>query len=310
MIDGDCTYQKVSVVPANPIPNVLTANIPDNGLAGCCTDFMINVFADNTGIDLQNQRNTVINWFDKITTSAVMKLNKCENGAWVVKATITDNAYGIFSDFGTFVNDALEKFIYLEIKWSSVLLAFGEGIYKITTDVVVPVFGSKTIDSYEFNLKTYLPDLVNGTVLLEYWISGTTGDIFYDDKIKDFGDLIIYNSLRVNGVFGFPKSTYKDENIEYSNGKREYIEDSQEPVYELKLRMLPYFIHEILRTDFMMADEMCVTDFNSKNNGSFVKKYVRKDSGYEPEWKKLISNFANVELRFKQQYNRFRKLRN
>ena len=59
----------------------------------------------------------------------------------------------------------------------------------------------------------------------------------------------------------------------------------------------------------MMADTLCVTDYNSQNNGTYIKKYLRKDSGYEPEYYELQSNFSSVELTFRPQFNRHRKLR-
>jgi hypothetical protein len=309
MIDGECTTQKVLLIPANPVPSSNVANIPVNPLPGCCSDFVIKVLADASGNALQNDVNTVVHWFEPIVTGASMVLKKWVNGAWADQAAITSSNYGTFNAFGYYVNNEDQNFISLKIEWSKVLALLGEGNYKVTTSYTVPIFGDQTVDSYEFCLQTYTPQLADGTVRLEYWLSGTTGDIEDDTKIKDFGTLSVYNSLRVKGFFGYPKSNYKEEDIQYGNGQSVYVEDEQLPAYKCKLLLLPFFIHEILRTDFMMADTLAVTDYNSKNNAFFVQKFVRKDSGYDPKWYELQSNLATVELQFKPQFNRTRKLR-
>jgi len=36
---------------------------------------------------------------------------------------------------------------------------------------------------------------------------------------------------------------------------------------------------------------MAVTDYNSLNNAVYVKKYVRKNSGYDPKWYDLTNNW-------------------
>lgn len=308
MLDGERSIRRMASIPANPIAIASVVDIGDP-LPGCCSDFLLNVLADASGITFKNDVNTIIYWFDPIVASASMVLKKWIDNTWVNQATIADNTYGTYGAIGYYVNNENQKFIKLEIEWAKVLAVKGEGTYKITTTYTAPIFGSSSVDSYDYCLRTYSTALADGTVKLEYWLSGVTGDIEEDTKIKDFGTQNIYNSFRLKGFFGYPKATYKEEDIEYNNGQRVYVEDEQTPTYKLKLLLLPFFIHEILRTDFMMADTLAITDYNSKNNGSYVQKYVRKDSGYEPEWYELQSNFASVELQFKQQYNRFRKLR-
>lgn len=308
-LDGEAIKETFYLIPKNPVSTVSGPTIPTNPFPGCCNDYTIKVLADASGLALNNDQSTVIWWFDPIVTAATLLLKKWVNGAWATQATISDNTYGTYSSYGTYVNTYGEKFISLKISWAAVLAAFGTGSYKVVCSFTATFFGASTLDSNEFCLNTYSALVADGTVRLEYWLSGTTGDITDDTKIKDFGTQNIYNSLRLRGYFGYPKSTYKEENVQYNDGARVFVEDEQEPVYKMELQMLPFFIHEILRTDFMMADTLAITDYNSKNNGSYVQKYVRKNSGYEPKWNEIQSNFASVELSFIQQINRLRKFR-
>lgn len=308
-LDGERVISKVSGINNNPMAAIGTVNIPANPLPGCCSDMSIKVLANTSSDTSENDVNTIIYLFEKITTSATMSLKKWVNNAWAVQATISDSTYGTYSSLGAFSNKSGQKIISLKLEWAAVLAAFGEGSYKVSTVFVVPVFGSDIIDSAEFCLKTYSPANADNTVKLEYWLSGQIGDIKDDAKVKDFGSLSVYNSLRLNGVFGYPKASYKEEDVKYDSGQAVFVEDEQEPVFKLKLLLLPFFIHEILRTEFMQANRMAITDFNSKNAGIFKQKFIRKNSGYDPEWYPLQSNFANVELEFTQEFNNFRKFR-
>lgn len=312
-LDGTCATNKVMVITSNPVPGGSTAGLLPNPNPGCCGDYSLKVLADGSGNPTQNDLNTFIWWFDPIVTGATMALKKWNptTGAWSVVDNLTSTACGLPNPFGSYVNNEGQNLIWFNMAWSNVLSLYGEGSYKVTCTYTIPIgsTSSVAIDSHEFCLKTYSPAMADGTVRLEYWLSGVTADIMDDSKIKDFGSLNIYNSLRLPGFFGYPKSGYKEEDIEYANGRREYVEDEQTPTYKLKLKLLPFFIHEIIRTDFMQADTLAITDYNSRNVNNYVQKFVRKDAGYEPKWYELQGNFASVELQFKQQINRTRKFR-
>lgn len=307
--DGTRGLRKMGSIPSNPVPSTVFVNIPANPFPGCCNDFVFKVFADNSGLPLQNDVNTIINWFDNIVTGATIILKKWNGSAWENKATISDNTYGLYSYFGNFINNEGQKFIFLQVSWAAVLAAFDTGSYKFTTTAIIPIFGNQDIDSHEFCLNTYSGSAVDGTIRLEYWLSGTTGDIEEDTKIKDFGSLSIYNSIRWTGWFGYPESEYTEDDTQNNNGQFLFVEDEQNPIFYCKIMLAPFFIHQILATDFMQATRMAITDYNSKNNAVYIQKFLRKKSGYKPDWYKLQSNLATVELQFTPETNRFRKFK-
>lgn len=306
-LEGECVKKQFFILKTSK--PVVDLDIPVNPLPGCCSDFVIKVLADGGNNTAQNDVNTVIYWFDPIVDTATMKLQKWVNNQWTDIANITNDTYGKFGPYGYYTNREGEKFISIEISWKKVYSLQGEGSYKVITNYHSPLDGDQEIESYEYCLQQYTAQRADGTVRLEYTLSGQMGDISDDTRIKDYGSLKVYNILRVKGFFGYPKASYKEEKIEYTNNRYEYVEDEQTPVYKLKLSLLPFFIHEIIRTDFMMADVMAITDYNARNNGRFISKLVRKDSGYEPNWYELGSNLASVELQFTPQINRFRKFR-
>lgn len=310
-IDGECIQQIFKMIPKSPVPNTDLVNLPANPLPGCCSDFVIKVLADDTGEAMSNDISGTYLWCDPVVTAATMKLKKFSSSlaTWEDADDLDDNDYGVLYPFGSIVNSLGQKFIAYKIDWAKVLDLLGEGSYKVAFSITAPVFGEQVIDSYEYCLKTYTPERADGTIRLEYFLNGVIGDYSDDTKIRDFANLNWYNQLRVPGYFGYPKSTYKSEDVEYENGQSNFIEDEQTPLYKMKIKMIPFFMHEIIRTDYMQADRLLVTDYNSRNNGSYISKGIRKESGYEPNWHELGSEFASVELQFRNEFNNYRKLR-
>ena len=310
----ECITQKVIIIPANPTPQTNTPNIPNSSLNECCSDCSINVLADNSGLPLQNDISGRLFWFDSFITGATLDLQKWVGSAFTTVATnITAvTTYGVGTSFNSFVNQEGQNLVGIQLDWAKIINLggnFGIGTYRIKVNSTIPVFGNQISYDLQFCLKTYSDVLADRTVRLEYWSNGITGDISDDTKFKDYGNINWYNSFRLRGYFGYPKGSYKEESIQYNTGEIKYVEDDQTPVYLLRLEMISFFIHEILRTDFMMADVMAITDYNSANNGTYIQKFVRKNSGYEPQWYELQSNLASIDLQFTPAFNRNRKLR-
>lgn len=305
----ECITKIVSLIPANPVPRIDEITIPDNPNPGCCNDYVLTVLADDSGEPLQNDVSGVLWWFDSIVTGATLALKKWDGAAWNVVDTLSNNTCGVAYAFGFFTNIFGQNFIGYQIYWANVLDSYGTGSYRVTCTYTIPTTGDLEVNGYEYCLREYSAFNAEGTVRLEYWLNGQTGDIEDDTKVKDFGTINWYNSIRVRGFFGYPKTGYKSEDIEYNTGQSVYVEDALEEEFIMKLYLLPFFLHQLIKIDFMMADRLAVTDYNSRNNAIFIQKYVRKNSGYEPKWYHLISNLASVEVRFKPEFNRYRKLR-
>jgi len=308
-LDGERCIIKSQMI-GGPSTVVTNNSLLPNPNPGCCDDPIFDVLADASDNAIQNDVTTAVWWFNSTTTAATITLYKEVAGIWVSQGPITDNTYGTYKAFGYFVNQEGQSFIKLETSWAAILDALGAGKYKFACAYVDSILGNDTSPKvYQYCLKEYSPTLAEGTVRLEYWLQGVTEDILDDTLVKDFGTEVIYNSIRVEGYFGYQKSLYESTYIEYNNGTSKFVEDKRMPSFELELKMVHEFIHAILRTDFMMADQLAVTDYNSRNNASYVTKFVIKDSEYSPGYFQLQSNSAPVSLKFKPQSNRSRKFR-
>jgi len=310
-IDGTRSLDTFNTISAATISVQNPVNVPTPTNLSCCEDCSLLVLADNTGNATSNDISTVIWWFNTTTTAAVLTLQKVVSGAWVTKKTISDNTYGTYNAYGFYTNSENQNFVSFKINWANVLndSSLGAGAYRVVCTYTDPIFGNGTVNSYIFCLKPYTPQIADGTVRLEYTLSGTTADITNDTLVKDYGTLEVYNQIRVNGYFGYAKTPYVSEYVETVLGQQLFVEDRANIQYECELLMLPEWIHAILRIDFMMADSLAITDYNSMNNASYVTKYVIKDSEYSPNYYQLQSMNAPVQLKFKPANNRTRKFR-
>ena len=196
-----------------------------------------------------------------------------------------------------------------QMKWASVLTAYGTGSYRVQFNFTVPILGNTTIYSNEYCLQTYSAKLADETLRLEYWMNGITGDPNDDTLVRDFSTINWYASLRVPGFFGYPKSETKREYVQSNGGQSKYTDMEKTPTYQMETKLILPFIHSFIENDFLMADRLCVTDYNSFNNETWVQKFVTPTSGYDPGWYELQALKASVELTFTNETNRYRKLR-
>jgi hypothetical protein len=311
MIDGEAITQEFILVGQNPNPVIPSLSLQTSGIKDCCNAFSLKVLADIATTDeFKNDVTGSLWWFNSFVTGATLELWKFSESAndYVFLANLNNNTYGTFYAFGFFVNDSNESFIGYQIEWKKVLTLQGAGGYKVKCIPTLAIGGSGSLFSNPYCLKQYTDSLANGTVKIEYNLNHINGLSSDDTKIADYGTLNWYNSLRLGGFFGFPTSTYSTEFIQYNNGERVWVKDEQEPEYVLKLRPQPAFVHDIMRTDVLQGDAILITDYNSRNAQTFIQKAVIKNGDYAPDWKRLQTKLATVEVKFRQTFNNLKKL--
>jgi hypothetical protein len=283
--------------------------VPRPRLRDCCSDFSLRVLADTEDSDqFKNDTNGFLWWFDDVIDAAALKLQKFQDGEFADIAELNDDTFGKAFLYKFFTNSQGEKFVGYQIKWRNVLAEIGEGSYRVACETS-SILGETTLYSPDYCLNKFTPERAEGTIKIEYYNSRQQGLSDNDEKFKDFGDLNWYDSMRLPGYFGFPSADYQKDYVKYQNGQQVWVQDEQEPEFLLKIRTAPYFVHEKMRTDVMQADRILITDYNSKNPGRFIQKKVQCTSGYAPDWRKLKSRLAPVELTFKQEFNNLKKKR-
>lgn len=287
-------------------------DLPPDHLHKCCSDYVLKVLAYtiDASDELKNDKSGFLYWFNNTVNAVVLTLEKRINGAWVFSSTLNGTeGYGTFFSYGFFVNQSGESFIGYQLLWNSVLSDTGPGLYRVSCAATDFAANITTYTTPSYCLQEYTPGRANGTVRIEYNLNGVMGINSDDTIIKDLGTLNWYNAYRLPGYFGFVEREYTQEEIQYNNGQRDYVISEQEPEYTLKLKPVPFFVHDVMGTDVMQADRTLITDYNNRNVTNYILKDVRKNSGYKPEYLPLQSKLAGVEVKFGQRYNNLKHTR-
>lgn len=246
-----------------------------------------------------NDKHSVIWFFDELFTEAKIYLQSKSSGVWVDISELTDNTYGIFYEYGFFVNKFSEKSLGYLIDWSKVLNEEGPGVYRVRTS------GTKSIGvfadqySFEFNLQVYTLDRADRTTRVQWNRSGVLGNRLQDERVDDYGILNWFNQIRIpNSIFGFGNSELTEEYIRYPNGSNIWVGDSQIEELTWNIYHLPNYIHRFIQVDILQSGKILFNDYNKLAPTQTIDRIVVPVSGYKPEW--IIGTInANVSVTFK-----------
>jgi len=306
IFDGEAATQTFYTLQENT-PVTPTLVLPNKELFDCCSDFKLLSLTDGIGTD--NEKNDFFSFMDicaPTATAAVYKIYKNN----VLLATMSGGSiYGTDYPFG-FQTVNNQKYVGYKVEWYKVFTLHGAGIYKVELVVTDSILGNGSIFSFEFKVCEYRPHLAEGTIRLQWRQNGTIGSIADDKKTIDYLGLNWVNQIRLPGFFGYPDADYVKENIQYTNGAREWTFDEMEPIYILKTNRIPIQFHWLFMVAIMQSDRCTITDYNSRNAEKYVNKEIMFQTEYKPDWKPLMSKLAPVELAVKQRFNNYKKHRN
>ncbi len=264
-------------------------------------NFMIPVFADDGGLELRNDKSSLLAMFQDWVVSATFVIQKNIANVWTDQATITDSSYGEYYDIG----DITEQPYYagIVIYWANVLAAFGSGEYRIKLTEVND-FTTNITYSKPYCLKEY-GCAIDNSVRIEWYNNFGLGDISDDTSIVDFTGTNWYNQVRIpQSIFHYISSDYTEEEIQFTNGKFQDVKNVQSERYQLVLGGLPMWMHRILKTYCFQSGEVYITDYSNNAPEEIIGKAVKIASSYPPRPKKSSACWP-VTLEFKPTYNRY-----
>lgn len=274
-------------------------------------DFLLPVMADGTGSDYANDQTPLIFFGSQLTSAVAVVLQKYSSGSWGGNYAITGSLGNTYA-LGTWTTQP--KYAGVIIFWSGVYTTHGPGQYRVRWTETFNGNPKETF-SKPFCLKLFNCNYHNGTVRLEAWVDKGIGNIFLDKNIIDFTGVKVnpndpgwYFQVRVPGRFGDSKSDYESEEIQYRNGQRQKVTDKQDEKFVLKIRAIPEWLHDTIKTFYLQGDKLQVTDYNANNPKSYVKKEVMRNASYEPN-RFNGSKCSPVRLEMKATYNRLERFR-
>lgn len=250
----------ISAPTARVEPNI-ALQIPET----CC--ICLGVFGGGTGY--QNDKTTF--FYKRAISSDTITLKLKKDGVQV--ATITDNTYGTYYDFGTWTaHTGQEHYKVFIIDWDLVYTGLGEGVYEIDADHVI-IGDSYTETSQQFRLHQYSDYRADGTTVFQWTQNGRIRGAEYN-----YQDMNITQYIRVDGRFASWNPSLEKDEVIYSNYERIQVQDEIINSYEFESRLVDSVISKLLINDMMLADEIIVSDFNIFNHRQdYVGLRLRQD---------------------------------
>lgn len=246
------------------IPNVLIPQVfPDEEdrafVARCCYD---NLTLAGGAEPFQNDITAVLfKAFDQIDTIDFF-LEKDE----VEVAVLNDNTLGELFTLGSFPTQPLLAGFKLE--WSKVLIAHGEGNYKIRIERNL-ITGNDILFTVNYNLKTFTPELADETVWIE-WIQD--GEII--DGL-DYSGIEWFQAVRLPGFFGNRQDEFEEELFKDVNYETFQIINELKFNRPLEVGPVPSCIGDIL-TNIVQGNIIQITDYNVRNFDYLLQQKVVK----------------------------------
>lgn len=295
---GECIYQDFKVINgASTTPDEL--DLPKSTGSDCCFSLLTLAEVVRTK-DSNNDLSGVIWFYDQSYTDVTLELEKCDNGFAKI-ADLNDDTLGIYGAFGYFENQFNEKAVSYQIDWQKVLVAHGEGYYRVKT-VETSLFGTTNKYSLEWDLRIYTPERAYNTIRFNWYMNGVRNDLTNYKKKRDFGILNFRNQIRIKGWFGNDKVEQEREEVLYQSGELVWTKDERTELYECYIGRVPSYVHKILQYETFFADELTVIDYNGEDNpNQHIETPIILTSGYEPKWYRY-SKYGSVELEFKNAY--------
>ena len=276
----------------------------ENNLYDC--QYTSTVFADGTTDEFKNDKTSILGMFEAWTSGVVIKLQKLSAGTYSDLVTIANDDLGEYYHLGYWTSKPYYAGVVLY--WKEVYATYSTGTYRISFTETNPT-GTNTTYSKPYCLKAYGCGAADNTVRLEWWLNKGIGDIDNDQRVLDYSTLNWYSQIRLpQSFFGYPKSSYETETIQYSNGQIDDIKNIQTEKYILKIGLVPAWVHNIVKTYACQADTLKITDYSPNNPQQIVEKAVRLVSAYEPRWSEH-SKCASVRLEFEPKYSRLERFK-
>lgn len=242
-------------------------------------------------------------YYTLLSPSITITLQKLSGSTWGNVATLNSGALGLNYAYGSISGHS--NYVGYALNWGLVFVNYGAGIYRIKI-ITINSGVTSCLASEEYKLLEFDCERAQGTVKFETTTNGKIGDKRIDYLLHDFTDMAWYDSLRVNGFFGYEKvSEYRTVNLEWGNpnhGKIQKVRDESVSSFEFLMRQdTPQYVHTRLMVYGMMADTLQVSDYNINNSDWDIKRmFVVRDSSYEPTYyNDRNRRIAGVKMTFK-----------
>jgi hypothetical protein len=274
----------------------LFARIPvveqiDRGFNDCCYEHLVLADAGSTKIErndyygLYFQKQTSIDTCDFV----LVKVSDLSEYA------LNDGTYGEFYDFGSFP-DSPDMTQYI-VDWKKVLLAHGQGQYRLRRDVTVSGV-SVQLSTYTFNLKQYSVENADHTFRFDIVMNGVL-----EREGLNFKNTNFRHSLRSRGFFGNNNPEWIEDKVVYrTKASNTPTFMNKKDVYVLQTELLPSCITKEIVNFMMFAGDKWFSDYNANNHDYELTRVAVVFDGNQGHDYWATSRDARLNYTFSERY--------
>lgn len=277
----------------------------------CC--FKLPVLAQEEGFtdDIKNDYTSFYFGYSDLVTSVALTFIDASTNLPVTVGTsdLTVPVTGKFECFPFgFHENGGKKYIGVKIHWKGVIIDSGPGGYYVKSEATLVTGGTFTETSFTYCLDWFTPANADGTVRIDFTHNGIIGDRNDDTQTTSYFGLNWQNQVRVpNSMILRERSVNEQESVQYNNGMMEDWKSEQSIVWDLEVAKAPNWLHRYLNLDVLQADDIFVTDYNTKCPlKPFTKRNVVRRGGYEPNWIEM-AKYSSVNIQLSPKYSNHRK---
>lgn len=243
---------------------------PGNDVCVCdwICDYVEKVFASPGGEWWKNDSNTFP--FRLLIPTDAVNIELWKNGSKL--ADIVDNTYGTLIEgyFGTGIA-AQELYRVFIVSWEKVMSVSGAGLYQVKAEQTL-LGVNVPFESHKFKLETYSDLSANGTVRIEVVQNGNILRSGFD-----FTGTELSFSTRIPADLRLITPETEQEMHLKQTYERDQIQTKLINNWELEVRLIPIQVSDSLIYNYMLANEILITDYNILNE----KIYRRVPVVYE-----------------------------
>jgi len=238
----------------------------------CRCPISIPVFADST--DSSSHLNDILpSLYRKVVSADTFVFSLEKDGVEVFDDNqIRNGDAGEFYDIGTWSTfSEQENYIGIIIHWRTVLSAHGPGEYVLKADKTILGIASQEV-SATYKLMNFGPAAL-GTVRIDGIQSGRidSADFDYTDLVTN-GRSGWPQQIRIKGEFIPEDDSHEKDFILDGQRKKQQIQRSVVKNYTLNTKLIPSEISELIRYNYLLANQLTITDYNPNNNiGDFIE---------------------------------------
>lgn len=214
----------------------------------------LRVFAGDT--TRENDNSSFL--FYRIGAADTVAMTLWKEGAQV--ATLTNNNYGTFYDFGSLANNNLKGY---RVNWKLVYNAFGGGAYKVKAASVL-LGTTINFESANLVLTWYNELAANKTVRIETYQNGYT-----ESSPIDFTGVNWYSQIRLPGNMKDKQPQFTTDNYKDTLRNKIQIQDSIANTYTLELISMSDDMKDVVITDVLLSNRIIITDYTIDNNDRY-----------------------------------------